>query len=571
VSKEDISQGDGVIVDKLLEMSAKIPNKMAYGFIQSEASLSPLSYKELHEKVSFAAANISENCNDNERVILLFDTSLEFVVYFLGCLKAGVIAVPYVVPSNKAIQENLDAIIRDTESRLIISTEKILSRLAVNDDGYRYELVAARGRNVTSYIGCVAVEQMKEVQEKSYPVIDCDKIAFIQYTSGSTSQPKGVMVSHGNLNANLQMIVDGFSFDSNMVMLTWLPHYHDMGLIGSILAPLFIGGSCYMMPPGLFVRRPVLWLKLIDRYQATVTGGPSFAFDHCIDRIQAHQYEGVDLSSLTTLFCGSEPISSSTMIKFFDKSKLENNQAVKPADDASSSSSQHLVACGYPRKGAIIKIVTPETCCECPEGNIGEIWISGEHIAQGYWNQSELTRETFQAQIKSNGVEDNQTYLRTGDLGFMSQGQLYITGRLKDVVILEGRNLYPQDIEKSVISSYDDAVVNRCVAFSVEVDSRDQLVVVTEFSKKYLESLGYQLGQVKNTRLEDDVDQQFDQHRGQLYQKIQASIAANHGVTAHKVLVSARGSIPVTSSGKVKRSLCKQMYISKQGLGEVLA
>lgn len=562
--------------------TSRFPHKIVYGFIRNEHSHVVISYDYLQQRVRTIAAHLENTCQPGARVLLLFETSLEFTMAFLGCLAAGVIAVPCQIPRASRSLDTLSTIIDDTGGTLILTTRHLLARLPGD--------VCSEHK-----ISWWAVEDLEAAASRCRQRPTGDDIAFIQYTSGSTSQPKGVMVSHGNLLANLEMIADGFEFDADMVMVTWLPQYHDMGLIGMMLAPLFVGGSCYMMPPQAFIQRPPVWLQAVSRFRATVTGGPNFAFDHCLARVRPEHYQGLDLSCLKVLFCGSEPIRSRTMTGFlekfsalglcpqalypcygmaevtlfatgvavrepigiaaFSKTPLESG-IVAPFEEAvcdGNTSVQHLVACGYPRNNAIVEIVSPQSGRVCAEDCVGEVWIAGPHVAQGYWNKPELTRQTFQAEL-ADGRSDSRHYLRTGDLGFLHRGQLFITGRIKEVIILAGRNLYPQDIELSIVKSDAELSTARCAAFSVSEDNTDRLIVVAELQRKLLRLLGYYDSQ-------SDEQSQL-RSRTQLYRRIQKSIADDHGITAHRILVLGRGELPITTSGKVKRRLCRQLYLS---------
>lgn len=405
------------------------------------------------------------------------------------------------------------------------------------------------------------------------PDIQANTIAFLQYTSGSTGKPKGVVVTHDNIIYNQRMIQAGFSHSEKTIFVGWLPLFHDMGLIGNVLQPLYLGIPCILMPPEAFLLKPVRWLKAISRYQATTSGGPNFAYD-LLNQIPPEQLEGIDLSSWDIAYCGAEPLRAKTIQQFIEKFKpygfrpeafypcygmaettlfvsggqkteqaivqdidadrLAQNQAVLVT--SSDREAQQVVSCGKTWLGQQIIIADPHTFTQCPDGQIGEIWISGNNVCKGYWNNPEATEKTFQAYLKNN---PSQPFLRTGDLGYILEGELFVTGRLKDLIIIRGRNYYPQDLELTVEQSHPALRINAGAAFVVEQDNEDRLIIAHEVERTYLRNL----------------------NQKEVIDAVRLEISRQHNLQVHQVLLLRTGSIPKTSSGKIQRYACRTGFL----------
>lgn len=406
------------------------------------------------------------------------------------------------------------------------------------------------------------------------PDLRPETLAFLQYTSGSTSTPKGVMVSHGNLMANERMMQVGLGQDGDSNWVGWLPMFHDMGLIGTVMHPLFNGAASILMSPMAFVQEPIRWLQAITRYRAQTSGAPNFAYDLCAAKISSADSVGLDLSSWTVAFNGSEPVRPETIDRFvsafepvgfrretmypcyglaeatlfvsgpvksevpvvrsFEVAELEQRRA-RPAASGEGVG-RALVGCGQTWLDQNIVIANPGTLARSGEGEIGEIWISGENVAQGYWNRDEATTETFRAHLSDTG---EGPFLRTGDLGFFDDGELFISGRIKDLIIIRGRNHYPQDIERTVESSHPILRPGCGAAFSVDVDGEERLAVVQEVSRKFRNS--------DLTAVVDDIRQ---------------AVTQQHDLAAHAVVLIKPGHIPKTSSGKIQRHACRQGFLA---------
>jgi acyl-CoA synthetase (AMP-forming)/AMP-acid ligase II/acyl carrier protein len=412
------------------------------------------------------------------------------------------------------------------------------------------------------------------------PAVNRSDLAFLQYTSGSTSDPKGVMVSHGNLLTNLDCIrlafgigeIEDDRLSANGVF--WLPAYHDMGLIGGLLTPLYMGGRSVLIAPTAFLQRPMRWLQAINDYRTTISGAPNFAYEYCVRRTTPEERAALELSHWRLAFCGAEPIRAETLAHFAEafhdagfrmeafypcyglaectllaagpdyrkepkilavnRAALAEHQVV-PACGEPEAMVQKLVGCGSPIAGHTIAIVEPEKSTEMPEGGVGEILIQGPSLAQGYWNRPEETEQVFGARV--DGREDR--FLRTGDLGFFRDGELFVTGRVKDVIIIRGRNHYPQDIEQSAEEAHQAVLPG--AAFALADDAGERLVVVHQLDRQFRGS-DYQ----------------------EIIQAIRRSIVEHHELDPYAIVLIRQTSLPITSSGKVQRSLCREQYLARE-------
>ena len=406
------------------------------------------------------------------------------------------------------------------------------------------------------------------------PSIESD-LAYLQYTSGSTSTPRGVMITHQNVLQNLASIDDGFEHTAESVAVSWLPHFHDMGLIYGLLGPLYVGMPCYFMPPGAFVQRPRFWLETITKYRATHSGGPNFAYDLCVRRIGDKDREELDLSSWEVAFNGAEPIHAETLARFskafagcgfrsgaFDPayglaeaslkvsggsklaepklfraeaSALSQNR-VEPAGK-DSANVRTMVGCGVPGRDTEIVIANPDTLRPAAPAEVGEIWVSGPGVAKGYWNRPEETRPTFQAHLAG---DESKAFLRTGDLGFLRDGELFVAGRLKDLIIIRGLNHHPGDLELTARRAHPDVSTSIAAAFSIDADGNERLVLVME------------AGRHEPTDLEA------------VARAIRQAVAEKHETLVYAVVLVRKGTIPKTSSGKIQRRLCRSLYLDGQ-------
>ncbi|HEV7505648.1 MAG TPA: amino acid adenylation domain-containing protein [Thermoanaerobaculia bacterium] len=523
-----------------------------------------LTCGELDLRARALASRLQARGLAGERVLLLYPPGLDYVVAFWGCLYAGAVAVPAYPPSANRGHARVKAMAADAGARAALITGSLWRRL-----GRR---LAASDLGVAEWIVTDDLDPGEAAQWQD-PGVTAGSLAFLQYTSGSTSTPKGVMVHHGNLLENERSIRLAFGQSDASVIVGWLPLYHDMGLIGNVLQPLLIGASCILMPPLAFLERPLRWLSAISRYRATTSGGPNFAYELCVRKISREDREGLDLSCWSSAFNGAEPVRGETLDRFsaafapcgfrrqalypcyglaeatlfvsggapgaapvvrhVAASALERHRVA--AMDAAHPEARQLVGCGHAWGGAEIRIVEPEAARECPAGGVGEIWVAGPSVAGGYWNRPQESERTFRAKLA--GVAD-RVFLRTGDLGFLLGGELFVTGRLKDLIIIRGRNHYPQDLELTAQRSHSALRPRGGAAFSVEADGEERLVVVHELER-------HREGEAETAG-----------------GAVRRALAEDHDVQAHEVVLVAAGGVALTSSGKVRRQACRDDYLA---------
>lgn len=543
------------ILDVLKTNAGLHPDKLAYGYIGKEGEITEqLRYHELHQQVLAASHLLSTKFPINARVILLLPAEAAFVCSFLGALHAGIIAVPTPISYSEPGINRILSIMRDCAASGIITNAKTYKMLfqRKNDASSALQEYDAEwiftDDLMTAPAAPGAVRRHKESIETAY----------LQYTSGSTSQPKGVMISHTNLTANLRAINNCFGRTADDTSVTWLPHYHDMGLVDGLLSPLFTGGTGFVISPLLFITKPALLLQTISTYHAGFCGGPGFGLDHCLARIPQEQLDALDLSSLRVLYVGAEPIRISTLERFaaatqaagFRKNSLvpsyglaEATLAVSlhlngtPATYRKLSDAKEVVACGPPVEFTEVSIVDPVNNATLPDGEEGEIWVKNKGVAAGYWEKPDATKATFQA-YTSDGAGP---YLRTGDLGFMENGLLFITGRTKELIIIRGVNYYPQDIEEVVSESHPDIQPNAAAAFSVETDQGEALMIVSEVRR------------VAQTPDDEKV----------IKNKMAQSVGLAFGLIPHEIVLIQPGKLPKTSSGKIQRLKAREIFAKK--------
>jgi acyl-CoA synthetase (AMP-forming)/AMP-acid ligase II len=556
------------LVDLLHYRATHQPNQIAYTFLtDGEIEEASITYQELEQQARLIAAYLHFLGISGERVLLLYQPGIEFIAAFLGCLYAGVGAVPIYPPRRNQRMTRLQAIAADAQATVALTTMSVLANIK-KSFAEEPELATLQ---------CIATDNITSNYAENWqaPTLSESTLAFLQYTSGSTSTPKGVMVSHGNLLHNQHMIQTAFGHTEKTVVLGWLPFHHDMGLIGNVLQPLYLGRPCILMSPMAFMQKPIRWLQAISHYRATTSGGPNFAYDLCVRKITPEQRETLDLSSWEVAFNGAEPIRAETLQQFsatfascgfrpqafypcygmaettlivsgglkgdlpifytVREEALEQNRIVAAA--AGEVRSKTLVGCGKTLLNQQVAIVNLETFNRCAANEVGEIWVSGPSITQGYWNRSEQTVETFQAYLSDT---KEGPFLRTGDLGFLQDGELFITGRLKDIMIIRGRNYYPNDIELTVEQSHLSLLPFSGAAFVVEKNEEEQVVVVQEVKRESLQ------------RLDSD----------QVIADIRKAVLQNHELRVHHVILIKPGSIPKTSSGKIQRHACREAFLN---------
>jgi len=564
-------------IDVFRARSATEPGRSAYIFLaDGEEEADRLSYGELDRwAVRIAALLLAEGAALGERALLLFPPGLEFAAAFLGCLYAGVVAVPAYPPRPGRKAERLTAIATDAQPRFALTAPAITARwamLASECDALR----AAR---------CLELPARGEADSVELPRIGRETLAFLQYTSGSTSAPKGVEIRHRHLLFMERVIGETFEQGPESVVVGWLPLYHDMGLIGNLLQPLYAGGHCVLMSPVAFLRRPRRWLAAITRYRATTSGGPSFAYELCAERIGVGEREGLDLGSWRVAFNGAEPVRAGTMARFaaafapygFRRDAfqpcyglaeatllvsgvrggagprvmsvaaraLERGRIVEAAPEGERGDAERtldLVGCGAVPAGQKVEIVDPVTLRRMGPDEVGEIWVAGPGVASGYWGRPEETARDFGARRADAAAAG--PFLRTGDLGFVADGELFVTGRLKDLIILRGRNHYPQDVEHTVERSAPELAPGSGAAFSVEMEGEERLVVAQELRPR-----------TRPAGLDPETIER-------LAAAVRRSVAEEHEAQVHEVVLLAPGALPKTSSGKVRRQECRRLYLA---------
>ena len=547
------------------------PKQTAYTFLRDGATDEVhLTYEELDCKARLIAALLQNlRIAPGERALLLYPSGLEFISAFFGCLYAGVVAVPAYPPRRNQSLERLRAIVNNSQAKEVLTTTSVWNNLE-----HHFTHVPE-----LSSLNWLATDNIASNQAPTWqpPAIESNSLAFLQYTSGSTGAPKGVMVSHGNLLHNSELIYQGFGHSPQSTGVIWLPMYHDMGLIGGVIQPLYGGFPVVLMSPLTFLQKPLRWLEAISRYRGTTSGGPNFAYDLCLRKISPEQCDGLDLSSWSVAFSGAEPVRADTLeqftqrfapcgfrpeafypcygmaettlfvsggakqaspvIEYVDTAALKQGQALVASPPGEAT--QALVGCGRSASDQSLVIADPQTKSACTPGQVGEIWVAGASVTQGYWQQPDKTSETFGAYLSDSG---QGPFLRTGDLGFVdAQGELFVTGRLKDVIVIRGRNHYPQDIEATVERAHPSVRPHCSAAFAVEIEGQERLVVVAEVERLSRRCL--------------DV--------AQVAGDVRQAISAQHGLQAQAVVFVKTGNIPKTSSGKIQRSNCRAKFLQE--------
>jgi acyl-CoA synthetase (AMP-forming)/AMP-acid ligase II len=623
----DIPQ-ESNLMELLLWRATHQPEKIAYLFLKDGEEVSnKLTYQDLDFKAKAIAVKLQYLGMTGERALLLYNPGLEFILAFFGCLYAQVIPVPLYPPRRNQNLSRLQNVIRNAQAKLALTTSSILTNIETHlvetpellsliwltsnqTEGIsdlRYfgddEYLKHKLSDLQEYMTKRELEKL--ISQWHKPQIEADSLAFLQYTSGSTGKPKGVMVSQQNLLVNSRDIDLGLGYDADSISLSWLPTFHDMGLIGGVIHPLYRGIPCYLMEPVVFLQSPVRWLQAISRYGATHSGGPDFAYELCYRKIRDEQKEQLDLSNWQMAFNGSEPVRHEVMENFArafagcgfnpsiicpgyglaeatlkvtgvrkkDHYKLirVKNSVLQMNKVALASEldpdSLTIVGCGQTEIDTEIKIVNLNTLRECSADEVGEIWVTGKTVAQGYWSNPEQTEATFQAHLADT---QEPYFLRTGDLGFMRDGELFVTGRLKDTIIIRGKNHYPQDLEMTVENSHEAIVFHHCAAFTLKIDNKEQLIIVSEVERRY------RIRQQKSTtelegqeRRQEEVEQFFapDLTNKPVFQEIVSSIrenvAKNHGLQVDRVVLIRFGTIPKTSSGKIQRHACQNAFLAR--------
>jgi acyl-CoA synthetase (AMP-forming)/AMP-acid ligase II len=557
----------GTLVDLLSWRANHQPDKKGYIFwVDEKKQEVSLTYKELDRRARAIGAWLQSAGAAGNRVLLQFPSGLDYIAAFFGCLYAGAVAVPVYPPRPNRSLGRIQTICNDARPVLALTTSHFLPLI---------EPLLKQASDLEK-LPLRAVDAIKEdlAEEWQKPSIVGHTLAFLQYTSGSTALPKGVMVNHKNILHNERMIKSAFRQTEQSIIVGWLPLFHDMGLIGQVLQTLYAGAQCILLSPISFLQRPLSWLEVISRYRATTSGGPNFAYDLCARNIRVEQRCSLDLSSWNVAYCGSEPVQKSTLDRFasafapygfrwealcpcyglaeatlfvsgpressgptfrlVDRKALDDNRVIPASIE--DHRARNLTNCGGTCIEQEVRIVDPNLCTECPPDRVGEIWLRGPSITRGYWNRPDESWNTFHAYLADTG---QGPFLRTGDLGFIDNGQLYITGRLKDLIIIRGRNHYPEDIEQTVQQSHPELRPGSCAAFSIDITGQEELVVVVEKERgKQGQSLEEIIGAIRQ------------------------AVSEEHELQVYAVALVKPGNVPKTSSGKTQRHACRLAFLA---------
>jgi acyl-CoA synthetase (AMP-forming)/AMP-acid ligase II len=598
-----ISSNVSSLVELLRWRALEEPQHRIYTYlVDGETEGADLTYEALDSQARAIGALLQSYQSSGERALLLYPAGLEFISAFFGCLYAGVIAVPLPPPNMAQPQRTLPrfrTIAKDAQPTLVLTTSAILAKVECL-------FKQAPGLRTLRWLATDKVVDRALADEWRDQNVATNAPALIQYTSGSTAIPRGVMITHENLLANSAHISRAFEIASDAVSVMWLPVFHDMGLTNGVIQPMYGGRECVLMPPQAFLQRPLRWLQAISRYKANISGGPNFAYELCARKITPEQSEGLDLSRWTLAYNGAEPVRADTLKRFaklfaprgfhpnafypcyglaeatllvsggqvkdapilrtMQVSALEHhrNGVVKISDPQMNV--RTLVGCGHAVGDTKIVIVNPESSIACAADEVGEIWVSGPSVAPGYWNRPTETELTFGAYLADTGAGP---FLRTGDLGFLADGELFIAGRLKDLIIIDGRNLYPQEIELTVQQSHPAVRMASCAAFSVEVADEERLIVAAEVEPRYASNghhgesngNGNGNGNGKNGNSHPHSNGHLPLDLEAMTRTIRRAVAEQHDVRVHTVLLLRAGSIPKTSSGKLQRRACQAGFL----------
>ena len=584
ITATPIRTKETTLVDLLRRRALEQPDQRAFTFlIDGEMDEASITYAELDQKARAIATWLQEMDTMGERALLLYPSGLDFIAALFGCFYAGVVAVPTYPPRMERTSRRLQAIIRDAQPSVILTdtSSQIALEQQFTGEFAQLEWLA------TAELASALAEEWRDV------AITPKQLAFLQYTSGSTAAPKGVMLTHDNLLHNLAAIENSFGLSPEDSGVSWLPLYHDMGLIGGVLMPIYGNGHNTLMSPLAFLQKPLRWLQALSRTGATVSGGPNFAFDLCVERITPNEAAALDLSHWQVAFNGAEPVHAQTLSRFAKafapsgfrraafypvyglaeatlfvagatqgsySSGVNGATEVAPTTGAATSvhhrnGSEHRsighrssngarshgsVSCGQGWSAQTIRIVAPESRVSCAEGQVGEIWIAGPHVAQGYWQRTEETQATFQA-FRADDSEG--PFLRTGDLGYLRNGELFITGRRKDLIIMRGQNHYPQDIELTVVESHPTLQPNGGAAFAIapDEDGAEQLIIVSE---------------LRPNTLDVDLDE--------VAAAIRSAVTLSHNLEVYAIVLIESGALPKTTSGKVQRQRCRELFLQEK-------
>jgi len=560
----------------LRERASLQPDDTAFTFIDYEQDWAgiaeSLTWPQLHRRALNVARELRLCASPGDRAVILAPQGLDYIVAFLGALQAGLIAVPLSVPLGGVSDERVDSVLHDASPAAVLTTSSVVGNVTAH-------VMSQPGESAPSVIEVDLLNLDSPIRfdagDDDYPTI-----AYLQYTSGSTRQPAGVMISHRNLLANFEQLMSGYFADRGGVppldgtLVSWLPFYHDMGLVLGVCAPILWGGGAVLTSPVSFLQRPARWMQLLASNSHTFSAAPNFAYELAAGKTSDDDMAGLDLGNVLTILSGSERVQPATLKRFAERFARFNlhesvirpsyglaeatvyvatSRAGQPPDfvdfESDKLSAGHAKRCSsgggtpmvsYPlRQSPTVRIVDPETQTECPEGTTGEIWVHGDNVAMGYWRKPQETDRTFGAMLvaPSAGTPEGP-WLRTGDLGFISDGELFIVGRIKDLLIVYGRNHSPDDIEATI----QEITGGRVVAIAVPDGGMEQLVVVIEVKKR------------------GDSDEDVMHKFAVVKREVTSAISNSHGLGVADLVLVPPGSIPITTSGKVRRAACVEQY-----------
>ena len=555
----------------VLQQRAKQHRKdLAYLFLEDgEAEKVSVTYEEIDKKARAVASYLQRRQTLDQRVILLYPAGIDFITAFIGCLYAGVTAIPMSCASLtdfKKIQDVLVAIIKDSSAKCLLTVTNLMPVVKEFLDGFVSDNTLFL--EDTSNISASMAEQYQ------LPNIHDNTVVYLQYTSGSTSSPKGVIIKHKNLSHTLKFTAKEWGYSKESKTLVWAPHSHVYGLICGLLVPFYHGTLSIIIPSAVFIKQPICWLKAISKYQVSHSGCPNFGYEHCIQEINVNQLDGINLSCWKVAINGGEQVRQETLIKFVDKfspfgfdpsqfcssygmseltgfiastkygqvpdtiiidmQELNNNQVIKHYEQKEGT--RTFVSSGKLLYGLNVVIVDPNTLLLARENEIGEVWLSGISLAEGYWNRIEENVNIFQARL----ITGEGPYFRTGDLGFIDNNKLYLTGRLKELIIVYGKNYYPLDLETIANTAHKNLENENSAAFSIDFSQNEEAILVQEISEN----------------MADQADE--------IIKLIRQAITEQRGLDLYSVVLVKQGTIPKTISGKIQRNLCKQWYLDKK-------
>ncbi|OCB47350.1 fatty-acid--CoA ligase [Mycobacterium vulneris] len=564
----DTTLAAATLTDLLQQRAETHRDKVAFSFSYDgdDVNRTQLTYADLDRRARAIASTLQRLGAAGERVLVLCRPGLDSIAGFFGCIYAGAVAVPV----HERLAPRLSSVVPDAHARFALATAETQSKIKAAID----EL--AEGRDLQWVRTDEEADSTGEADDWVAPDLDAGAIAMVQYTSGSTTTPKGVALTHRNLMHNMETIRQVWHGDDTAISVFWLPSHHDMGLIGGILSMLYVGCTTHLMSPSSFVKRPMGWLEALSRHRATFTAAPNFAYDLCVEHSTAEQRAALDLSNLATAMNGAEPVQATTLAQFaeafapagfrpeafcpvyglaeatllvsggsdaelpvvahIDRTGLQSDRVVDARPELSSTVT--LVSCGRPRGDQQVVIVDPATHRPCAADEVGEIWIAGPSAGWGYWARAEETAQTFSAVLPEPSAGP---FLRTGDLGFLRAGELFITGRCKDLVVIRGGNYYPNDIERTVQACHSVLVSGRGAAFAIRPG----------------------LGAVERLVIVQEVDHQRDPDAdlAEVAATVREAVSERYGLEPNSVLLVPHVSIPTTSSGKIQRGQCRRQFL----------